>query len=284
VVESPSYPGAIDAFRAAGARLLTVPVDDDGAQIDSLRELLTRAQVRLIYVTPSYNNPTGSLLSHTRRRELARIAGEFQVPVIEDLVATESVLVPGAELPPVGSLSGDGWVTTIGSMSKLFWGGLRVGWVRASEQTVYRLAQLKALADLSSSLLPQFVSVELFRRLAEVRAWRRADCQQRLQALRGWLAEYIPDWTWQEPVGGNDLWIHLPRGSATEFLQIASRFGVSAAAGPLFSADGGHADYVRLTFLLDEADLKEGVRRLAQAWRAYVPRSTAPLADVRTVV
>jgi DNA-binding transcriptional MocR family regulator len=224
------------------------------------------------------------LLSHTRRRELARIAQEFQVPVIEDLVTAESVLVPGAEVPPVGSFSGDGWITTIGSMSKLFWGGLRVGWVRGSEQTVFRLTQLKALADLGSSLLPQFASLELFGRLAEVRAWRRADCQQRLHALRGWLSEYLPDWAWQEPAGGNDLWVHLPRGSATEFLQLASRFGVSAAAGPLFSADGGHADYVRLSFLLDVADLKEGVRRLAQAWRAYLPRSAAPANQVRTVV
>jgi DNA-binding transcriptional MocR family regulator len=284
VVESPSYPGALDAFRAAGARLLTIPVDDDGADVGSLRELLARAAVRVVYVTPSYNNPTGSLLSHTRRRELARIAQEFQVPIIEDLVTAESVLVPGAEVPPVGSFSGDGWITTIGSMSKLFWGGLRVGWVRGSEQTVFRLTQLKALADLGSSLLPQFASLELFGRLAEVRAWRRADCQPRLHALRGWLSEYLPDWAWQEPAGGNDLWVHLPRGSATEFLQLASRFGVSAAAGPLFSADGGHADYVRLSFLLDVADLKEGVRRLAQAWRAYLPRSAAPANQVRTVV
>jgi DNA-binding transcriptional MocR family regulator len=78
--------------------------------------------------------------------------------------------------------------------------------------------------------------------------------------------------------------VRLPHGNASELLQLAARFGVAAAAGPLFSADGGCGDYLRLTFLLDDDELHEGVRRLAQAWRAYLPRSAQPLGQVRAVV
>src|SRR5205814_9740110 len=86
IVENPSYPGALDAFRSAGARLVSVPVDEDGILSDELRELVTRTSARLVYVSSSYNNPTGAMLSDRRRRELARLAEDFQLPVVEDLV------------------------------------------------------------------------------------------------------------------------------------------------------------------------------------------------------
>src|SRR5205823_11399159 len=82
VVESPCYPGALDAFRSAGARLLSVPVDEDGVRTDLLRELVARTSPRLVYVTSSFNNPTGVMLSARRRRELAQLAEDFQLPVI----------------------------------------------------------------------------------------------------------------------------------------------------------------------------------------------------------
>lgn len=284
VVENPTYHGALDAFRSARARLVSVPVDAQGPRIDLLQDLLSRTSPRLVYVSSSFNNPTGALMSHPRRRELALLARGFQIPVVEDLVLGEVPLSSEPMPPPIASLDEDGWVMTVGSMSKLFWGGLRVGWIRATEQTIFRLAQLKAAADLGTSLLAQIVSIDLLHHASEVRAWRRAEAQQQLKHLSATLEAHLPSWTWDPPAGGNDLWVKLPQGNASDFLQVAARYGVTAAAGPLFSADGGFADRLRLTFLLDPEDVDEGVRRLAEAWQAYLPRSGHPAREMAAIV
>jgi len=284
VVENPTYHGALDAFRTARARLLSLPVDERGARVELLHDFLGRTSARLVYVSPSFNNPTGVVLSQARRAELARLAADFQIPVVEDLVLTEVPLSAAPLPPPIAAVDGDGWVMTIGSMSKLFWGGLRVGWIRASEQTIFRLAQLKAVADLGSSLVAQIASVELLQRAAEVRAWRRAESQERLRSLASSLRTQLPSWSWDMPAGGNELWVRLPQGSAADFLQVAARYGVTAAAGPLFSPDGSFADHLRLTFVLEPHEMQEGVRRLAEAWQAYVPRAAQASRELAPIV
>ncbi len=283
VVENPTYPGALDVYRAARARLLSLPLDEQGARVDLLRDMLIRSAPRLVHVSPTFNNPTGTLLSESRRRELARLAEEFQTPVVEDMVLQEIGLTGRRLPPPIGALD-SGWVMTVGSMSKLFWGGLRVGWIRAPRQIVFRLAQLKAVADLGTSLLTQWVCVELLRHVGEARAWRDRDTRERMEVLAGALREHLPSWTWDAPGGGNDLWVRLPQGNAADFLQTAARHGVTAPPGPVFSADGGCADRIRLPFVLDPPDLREGVRRLAAAWEAYLPRSGQPAREVTAIV
>ncbi|HLQ32283.1 MAG TPA: PLP-dependent aminotransferase family protein [Chloroflexota bacterium] len=282
-VENPTYPGALDAFRSARARLLAVAVDEQGVRVDALRDLLGRMSPRLVYISSSFNNPTGAMLPHGRRRDLARLAQEFQIPIVEDLVLSEIALTDAPVPPPAAAMAGD-WAIAVGSMSKLFWGGLRVGWIRAPEQVIFRLAQLKAVADLGTSMVAQWLCIELLNRVEEVRSWRLLDTRKRLGTLTESLADLLPSWTWRMPDGGNDLWVRLPHGSASDFLQLAVRYGVMAAAGPLFSVDGGHADHVRLPFVLEPDQLREGVRRLADAWQAYLPRSSQVSRELRAVV
>jgi DNA-binding transcriptional MocR family regulator len=268
VVENPTYLGAIDIFSALGARLVPVPAGSAGVDIEALRDALARAKPRLVYLMPTYQNPTGSVLSERDRRRVARLAADAGVPIVEDLTLADLSLGP-APPPPIGAFAGETPVLTIGSMSKLFWGGLRVGWIRASEEVLARIAKLKIMADLGSSLVGQLVAMRVLAEAARVRQARRREIRERLERLTKLLSRHLPDWSWAEPAGGLSLWVKLPRGDANEFAQVALRHGVSVVPGPLASPDGGCVDRLRVPYVLEAGPMTEGVERLARAWAAY---------------
>ncbi|HEY8339652.1 MAG TPA: PLP-dependent aminotransferase family protein, partial [Egibacteraceae bacterium] len=268
VVESPGYPGALDALRAVNARVRPLPVDGDGARPDLLDDLLGRSGARLAYMVPTFHNPTGALMSPGRRREVARIVREHRVPLLEDDVLRGTELVD-APPPPIAASDPDGFVLTVGSMSKLFWAGLRVGWLRAPEHVVARLAKLKNAVDLGTPVADQLLAARLLRRADEVTARRRAGLGRRLEVLDRMLRELLPEWSYTRPEGGLSLWVRLPHGDASEFTQVAQRHGVAIVPGGVFAPDEAHGDHVRLTFVASPATLEEAVHRLADAWRAY---------------
>ena len=283
IVESPTYPGALEALRAAGAHVLSLPLDMGGARLDVLEELLARGGVRLVYLTPTFNNPTGAVMSHLRRRRLAQLVRQAQVPLIEDTVLSEISLSDTAMPPHVASLDAESPVISVGSASKTFWGGLRIGWIRASTHVIARLIGLKSVADLGTSILSQLAAARLVPHTSEAAAGRRVELQERLEALGGSLARLLPEWQWQAPAGGLSLWVRLPAGDAAGFAQICERFGATIVPGPVFSAGGEHRDCLRLPFTLPPELLCEGVHRMAAAWRSYVPAAT-PLQPRQAVV
>jgi DNA-binding transcriptional MocR family regulator len=279
VLENPTYFGAIDVFRFGGARLVPVPLDRDGVNVEALREAVTMGAPSLLYVTPTCNNPTGSVLSPERRRSLARLLGSFDGYVIED--QTLAPLLYEDEPPPsIAALTDSEKVVVIGSMSKFFWGGLRVGWIRAPETLITRLARLKVMADLGSSLPSQLIASRLLPRAAEVQARRREQLRERWRILADLVAELLPSWELWPPVGGPFAWVKLPGGDANRLAQIANRHGVRIMPGSILSVDGSHADHIRLSLTPDVETLAVGVRRLAEAWKVYdtpiARRSTEP--------
>jgi DNA-binding transcriptional MocR family regulator len=275
LVESPTFPGALDIFRSLGARLVPVPVDDQGARADVLADLIGRTSPRLIYLVPTYHNPTGAVMDATRRAEVARIAGESRVPVIEDLSLVDTGLTDDAPPAPIASHDSQAPVLTVGSMSKLFWAGLRVGWIRTQEAGIARLLKAKTVADLGTPMVDQLVAARLLARTDEVHAERRAELVPRLDTMITLLDELLPAWGWRRPPGGLSLWCQLPYGNAEEFAQVAMRHGVAAIPGPVLSVDEGNRRAVRLVFTQDEATIEAGVRRLATAWDAYAPTGAA---------
>ncbi|WUH98583.1 aminotransferase class I/II-fold pyridoxal phosphate-dependent enzyme [Spirillospora sp. NBC_00431] len=148
VVESPGWPGCFDVFRAAGARLVGVPLDDDGIRVDELARAFAEHRPDLLYVMPTVHNPTGTLMSEGRRRRVAEIAAEHRVPILED----NAYDIGGASRPPpIAAFAPRGAeVLSADSLAKSVWGGLRTGWVRAPAETIERLARHKALADLAA--------------------------------------------------------------------------------------------------------------------------------------
>lgn len=267
-LESPTYLGAMDIFTNAGAHLVPIPVGERGVGADALRGIVARASPRLVYLVPTFHNPTGSLLSEATRREIARLADETEVPVVEDDTLADLTLGPEPP-PPIAAFSREGPVLTVGSLSKILWGGLRIGWIRAAEPILARLTRLKILTDLGCSVLSQVAAVELLGRIDSIRRARRREVRTKYGRMARLLRTFLPSWSWTPPAGGLSLWIKLPHGDATGFAQIALRHGVAVVPGPLASPDAEGSDRLRLPFVHDAETMTEGIKRLARAWRAY---------------
>ncbi len=268
VVEDPTYLGSIDIFAGQGARLVTVPVGGDAAWVARLKETVARTAPRLVYLMPTYQNPTGAVMPETCRRAVARLSRELQLPVVEDNTLADLSL-GGRPPAPIAAFEPEAPVLTIGSLSKLFWGGLRIGWIRASEEILLRMTRLKIMADLGGSLIGQLVAVRLLAEAERVRASRRREMREKLDRLTKLLGRHLPEWEWTPPAGGLSIWVRLPRGDASAYAQVALRHGVAVVPGTLASPDGAFADRLRIPFVLDAGPMREGVERLARAWEAY---------------
>lgn len=271
LVEEATYPGALDVFRAVGARLVPVPMDDGGLRLDAVEELLDRTAPRLLYTVATFQNPSGAVLDLARRRALLRLASVRGVPVVDDRAVADLHLSGPPPPPSLAALDGGDGVLSVGSLGKVLWGGLRIGWIRAAEATVARLARLRAVGDLGGPLVSQAIAARLVPRLAEAVAERTQALRAGRDRLVADLGDLVPEWTFTVPPGGTVLWVRLPAGDARSFGQVALRFGVTVAAGPAVSPAGAFADHLRIPFVADPDTLTEGVRRLAVAWRAYSP-------------
>lgn len=268
LVEDPTYFGAIDAFRTAGARLATLPVKAGGVPPAAVRDRIAATAARLVYLTPTCQNPTGAIMSVAARRDIAKIATDTGTPIVDDRTLADLVL-DGAPPPPLAAHAPNGPILTIGSLSKLVGPSLRVGWVRAPESMIQRLARLKTAMDLGSPLITQAIAARLVRATDQARRLRQRQLKPRRDHLASLLAAQLPDWRFSKPAGGLFLWVQLPGGEARAFTQVALRHGVVVIPGPTLSADEQHTQCIRLTFLSDPATLTAGVARLSAAWRYY---------------
>ena len=275
IVGAPTYPGAIRAFRARGARLIDVPQDDDGLQMVSLAAALERQQsighpAKLIYVVANYDNPSGATLPLHRREELMLLAGRYGALVVEDDAYT------GIDLagPPPTSLfaiaQGRGMLR-VGTFSKTIATGLRVGWVTADRAVVERLAYMR-FDNGSSPLVHRIVHAYLEQGTYEAHLDAlRAIYAERRDAASGALREYCePYASFIEPAGGFFHWLRLAPGLDAASVQRAARErGVAVTPGTNYYANSGGRDHVRLVYsALPPADVGEAVRRLGEALAA----------------
>ncbi len=277
VVETPTFPGLLDVVRRFGATAVPLPVDEDGARTELLDDLVERTGARLVYLAPDHHNPTGAVMPLERRRLVAAVAERRDVVVIEDQAMAELGFDDTPLPPPIAAL-GDGQVLTVGSTAKLYWAGLRVGWVRQPRSWAVRMLATKTVADLGSPLLDQLHASELIRRRDEVRSERRAELRPRRDHLAAQLHAVLPTWTIGVPRGGLSLWVQLPSGNAEEFAELALAHGVAVVPGPALSVDDGNRRALRMSFVVPEEDLDRAVARLAEAWAAYEPMGPRPSA------
>jgi DNA-binding transcriptional MocR family regulator len=282
-VEDPTYLTAIDVFTAAGVRLLPIPIGVQGIRPERLREAMADGAPRFAYLMPTFHNPTGAMMPERERREIAYVAQELQIPIVEDLTVAD-LFLDEEPPPPIGAFQDEVPVLTIGSLSKVFWGGLRVGWIRAPAPVIQRLGRMKLVMDHGSSSVSQVLAVRLLEEVDEIGDARRELVRERRATLEALLHELLPSWTWDRPTGGLCLWVRLGAGDATSFSQIAARHGVTLVAGPMTSVDGNFADRVRLPYVLEPEEMRDGVERLARAWSEYEPMIGASSRAVRVVV
>jgi GntR family transcriptional regulator/MocR family aminotransferase len=272
VVEDPTYSGALALFRMMGARLLPVPVDDNGMVVDRLESVLTRERPRLVYTIPNFHNPTGVTMSPPRRKRLLEICAAAGVPVVEDDSDGE-LAFDDAPPPPLAAGAGRGEVIYLGTSSKLLFPGLRLGWVAADSQVIRSLEAVKRVADLHTPPLLQaamarFMMTEACRELVMA---VRASYGSRRDALLESLGEEMPAGvSWSKPRGGLSLMVDLPAQISTaDLLARAVEQGVVFAPGNLFASGRGGDHRLRLTYGgVREAEIREGVARLGRAVRA----------------
>jgi DNA-binding transcriptional MocR family regulator len=272
-IEEVAYPGAIDLAIRSGVLMHLLPVGKDGADVNALQATCRRARVDVAILAPDFQNPTGALMSAETRRRLVRVAQEEDVVLIDD--RTHADLDHGATAPlPLASFDDQARVVTIGGMSKLYWGGLRLGWIRARSSLINRLVEQKSGSDLGTSAPMQIIAAELLLHHHDAtRTWRNKQLRRSLDALESALLTSMPAAEWGRPSGGPNLWIRLPGTDALEFSHRALAGGVAVIAGPLLSGRAGRAtDRIRIPFYAQPATLTEAITRLARCWAQMTGR------------
>lgn len=269
-VEHPTYPHALAAVRAAGGRPVAVPVGPSGIDLALLESTLRQASPVLVYCTPDHQNPTGRTLTEQDRADVRGLAERARTLVVGDETLTDLALDAPVPAPFCGPDPGR-WVVAVGSASKSFWGGLRVGWVRGPRELVLRLGQERVHHDMATGLLDQLVVAELLLEADEVLAERR----ERLRASRAVLVHALRaelSWTFDVPTGGVGLWTDLGAPVSTSLAAVAATTGVHVAPGPAFGVDGSFENRLRLPFTGTPAEIRRGVERLVTAWRTLQAR------------
>ncbi|GLW99747.1 PLP-dependent aminotransferase family protein [Microtetraspora sp. NBRC 16547] len=277
LVESPTFPHAIDVARLRGARLVPVGIQEDGWHLDLLAGALRQSAARLAYVIPDFQNPTGHLMGDADRAALVAAARRHDTIVLNDETWTELALDDVGRRAPLASFDTDGRVISVGSASKLWWGGLRVGWIRATAALVRRLALSRASVDIAGAVFEQLVVTHLFDRLKESRADRCRSLRASRAALVEALRAELPSWSFTPPPGGGSLWVRLGAPVATPLADAAAARGVRIAPGPWFGVDGTLERYVRIPFTQPPEVLVDAVHRIAAGTGSYGYRPAEPL-------
>ncbi|GHF24698.1 aminotransferase [Streptomyces mashuensis] len=269
LVEQPTYLAALQCFGQAGARVVPVPTDGHGVDVAALAEAVERERPRLLYLVPTFQNPTGQTLPLERRRAVARLAAEHGFWIAEDDPYGE-LRFRGEHLPRIAALEEAADRTVLlGSLSKVLAPGLRLGWLHAPAAVRRACVLAKQALDLHSSTVDQAVAArylaehDLDARLVPARALYRERCAAMLGALEGVLPQGS---TVSRPDGGMFVWVRLPEGrDATALLPEAVAHDVAYVPGEPFFAGAGDAATLRMSFAGHPPDvIEEGVRRLAK--------------------
>ena len=270
LAESPSYVGALGCFRARQADVVHVDMDEDGLIPEALEETIRRLKsagraIKFLYTIPNLQNPAGVTLTLERRQRIAEICMREHVLILEDnpygLLGFHS-----DPLPAIHSFSPEG-VVYLGSVSKMFAPGMRIGWALAPHAIRAKLILASEAAILSPGMFGQmFLSSYLnnYDWYGQVKVYR-AMYAERCKAMLDALDEYMPECSWTKPVGGFYTWVTLPEGlNARSMLPRAVKAQVAYVSGTAFYYDGRGTDHMRLSFCYPEPDrIREGVRRLA---------------------
>ncbi|HEV8175142.1 MAG TPA: PLP-dependent aminotransferase family protein [Actinoplanes sp.] len=276
LLESPTYPNALAALSARRARISTHGLDAaTGWDGEMLLGALRQTRPRLTYVIPEFHNPTGHLMPTHLRERLVAAAHATGTELVVDESFVDLPLDGSPMPPPVAIFDRHSRVVSIGGMSKAYWGGLRIGWVRASAPLVQRLAALRVGVDMSSPVLDQLVAVHLLDQAQAIVAARRAQLLFRRDALVEALGELLPEWRFVVPTGGVTLWAELDGPISSALSRAAEDVGVRLAPGPRFGLDGTLERFLRLPFTLAADDLTEAVRRIASV-RHDLDRANRP--------
>jgi DNA-binding transcriptional MocR family regulator len=265
-IEDTTYPGLFDIIEHHRVRAVPVATDRAGMRPDALEQVLQNDRPKLVYLQAGPHNPTGRVPAPSRLRGLAPILDRHGAPVIEDAALGE-LAYSGRVRPELADLCRRATVVSIGSLSKVAWGGLRVGWMRAPAPLVERTMHLRLAADLGGSVPSQLLALRLFPHLDGMAVRRRAALAELVARSLLQLSTDLPEWQVTEPAGGSVLWAQLPVLDTGPFCQLARRHGVYVAPGAVARPGRAPDPHVRICVDRPWNVVEEGIRRLALAWQ-----------------
>ncbi|MFI9007028.1 PLP-dependent aminotransferase family protein [Actinosynnema sp. NPDC053489] len=276
LVEQPSYPNALDAIKAVSAIPVPVAMTDTGWDLPGIAAALRQAAPRMAYLVVDFHNPTAHRLDAEGRAELADTARRARTPlVIDETVAELDLDGDPLDGPPPMAAFAEDLVVTLGSASKSHWGGLRVGWIRATPEIVHRLISTRTALDLGSAVVEQLVLAELLADPEPALRERRAQLAAQRDVLMDGLREHCPTWRFRRPEGGLSVWCELDAPVSTRIAVVAQNHGIRLAPGSRFGAHGGFERRLRLPYVQPPDVLRDAVRRLGLV-AASVTGTAAP--------
>ena len=275
IVEGPTFLATIQCFRLYGANIIGAPIDADGVKVDALEKLIVEHKPKLVYLVPTFGNPSGAMLSLARRKRVLELAAQYKVLVVEDDPYGE--LYFGAPPPPSMLAMSDQvpgsreWIAYCGSFSKVLSPGLRVGWMIAQPQLLANAVMCKQFSDAHTSNLTQAIAAQYLsmNRMDAALAVVRKTYAERAQTMADCLKKDLGDAiTFSQPQGGMFFWTRLtaPGADAAEFAKRAIEKGVAFVPGAPFYATDVDRATLRLSFATaDLGKIVEGVGRLGRA-------------------
>lgn len=278
LVEQPTFPHALEALHRHGYRLVPTPVDTDGWDTRHVTDTLLSARPHVAYLIPDFHNPTGATLPQEERSRIAATARHVGTHLIVDETTAELDIDRG--WAPVPLAAEGPHVITVGSMSKIAWGGMRIGWIRAERSVIARLLAVRPSFELGTALLEQCIAVELLRDMPALGAHVRS----RLTAGRAAVAEgltHLPGVRMPRTPGGLSAWIDLGAPVSTALSLAAREQGLILPPGPRFTTGGVLERRLRIPITLPPERTAEAMARLALAWGDLVGGSRQPAAEMR---
>lgn len=267
VVDAPTYPMALSAIQGASCRPVSVALPQQGWDCDGLAATIAQTAPRLAWLMPDFHNPTGRCMDSATRQRVADIAAQTRTTLVADETMVD-LWYDAPPPPPLAAFNPDAPVITIGSAGKSFWGGLRIGWIRASSRTIASLVQARDSLDLGSPLLEQLACCWLLENENRLLPSRRAMLATRRNMCGALMAEYFPHWRFTPPEGGLSFWVELPGMLATLFSVRAESRGIHIGTGTRFGLAGAFDRYLRLPFTLSDDELRSAFTTLQPLWHS----------------
>ena len=282
ICELPSYLGALGAFNSYGGVGVGIPQDEQGMSAVELEKTLAEMkakgeQPKFIYLIPDFQNPAGMTMPEARRIEILNIAKKHEIMIIEDSPYRELRFSGKPQRMLYDLDNGEGNVITLGTFSKIFMPGFRMGWVLAHPMVIDNFVKAKQSTDLCTSAFLQKITVKFFQKnYFDANVKKIVDMYRgKLEAMLGAFEKYMPEGvTWTRPEGGLFLFLTLPEGyDAEELFQIAIEKNVAFVLGTVFFVNGGGKNTMRINFSYMSEEMNiEGVKRLADAIKELYAR------------
>ena len=269
LVESPSFVGGLNSLRSYNAKLIGIPVQDDGMDVDAVEEEAKKQKIKMVYAITTFQNPSGITMSLEKRKRLLQLAEKYNFYVLEDN-PYEELRFSGEAVQSIKSLDTTGRVIYAGSFSKVLSAGIRLGWVLASKEIFEKMVVVKQVSDVHTPVLNQMMAMEFFKKYsldAHIEKSRKL-YGERCSVMLGALDEHFPEGcTYTRPEGGIFLWCSLPGHIDTaKLLRLALEKNIAFVPGSTCMVDmSAHTSQLRLNYSLTANEkIEEGIKRLSE--------------------